>query len=220
MSSVIVNQKLRTEIRPLLKAAGFSYFTNRTYWRFRNERIDVINFQSFNSYNAEVLGCTTYSFAINLGCFLQCIPEKHIKQKDGQLLPEEYECKFRGMLEKRIEQTEFPRKSIWYIDPDLRYLDLAINDARAVLKDVGLGWFENFNNMSGVLRLLQSDEETNQLWGFGRLGSPNRNYCIGYVALSVGEQKLAAPHLKAAIESGCFKNDLEGLNSALEKCSS
>lgn len=52
---------IRVEVRPLLIAAGFVRSTDRTYWRYHVDRVDVINFQSFNSYNAAALGITTVS---------------------------------------------------------------------------------------------------------------------------------------------------------------
>ena len=86
----------------MLRAAGFTQFSPRTAWRHRPGRIDVVSFQSFNSYNAAVTGCTTYSFCVNLGAFLTAIPpdyEPHrIKTKAGQLLPHPAECHFRGRL--------------------------------------------------------------------------------------------------------------------------
>src|ERR1700756_4978391 len=68
LDSSIVNREIKSAIRPLLQAAGFTQFTTRTGWRYAGEKIDVVNFQSFNSYLASSLGCTTYSFCINLGC--------------------------------------------------------------------------------------------------------------------------------------------------------
>lgn len=77
MDSKGVNSAIRGEVRPLLIAARFERSTERTYCRYHVDRIDVINFQSFNSYNAGVLGITTYSFALNIGCYLKYIPDRY-----------------------------------------------------------------------------------------------------------------------------------------------
>jgi hypothetical protein len=69
MDSKDVSAELRKEIRPLLKDRGFQKFTSRYAWRVHDDRVDVVNFQSFNDYKARSLGCTTYSFAVNLGCY-------------------------------------------------------------------------------------------------------------------------------------------------------
>lgn len=67
MDSKVVNRAIKANVWPMLKEHGFGHFTTRTAWRHDHDRIDVINFQSFNSYQASVIGCTTYSFALRLG---------------------------------------------------------------------------------------------------------------------------------------------------------
>ena len=66
IDSRTVNKCIKQRIWPLLRIAGFEKFNSRNAWRFGNV-FWVVNFQSFNRYNATVLGCTTFSFAINLG---------------------------------------------------------------------------------------------------------------------------------------------------------
>jgi len=56
MDSKEVNKQIRAVIRPVLKAQGFARFTARDSWRFHDDRIDVVNFQSFNSYLAGTIG--------------------------------------------------------------------------------------------------------------------------------------------------------------------
>src|SRR6266851_3843005 len=92
VNSKVVNGAIRAQIRPLLKEHGFVKFTSRTSWRFTEQTIHVLNFQSFNSYLAEGVGSTTYSFAINLGCYIKAIPSRLgcFKQENGYLMPPEY----------------------------------------------------------------------------------------------------------------------------------
>lgn len=71
MDSKIVNKEIKKTIKPFLQAVGFTKFSERNAWRYRDEFIEVINFQSFNSYLADGVGCTTYSFAINLGVYFK-----------------------------------------------------------------------------------------------------------------------------------------------------
>jgi hypothetical protein len=120
MDSKVVNRYIRELIRPELKATGFSKFTTRNSWRYRGNVVDVINFQSFNSYNADVMGVTTYSFGINLGSFHLDIPTEHgnIKSKSDLPCPEEFQCPFRGGLQRTFEQCELERRDIWFIKPD------------------------------------------------------------------------------------------------------
>jgi hypothetical protein len=73
MDSKIVTREIRRFVWPRLKKQGFTEFSARTAWRHSKAKIDVVNFQSFNSYLAGVIGCTTYSFALNLGCYYLAI---------------------------------------------------------------------------------------------------------------------------------------------------
>ncbi len=67
MDSKVVNKAIRDVIRPFLKENEFTKFTGRDSWRVKKDTIEVINFQSFNSYNADILGVTSFSFGVNLG---------------------------------------------------------------------------------------------------------------------------------------------------------
>lgn len=209
MDSEVVNKRIRAEIRPFLKDAGFTGFTGRDSWRYSERRIDVINFQSFNSYHASAMGCTTYSFAVNVGIYSLDIPVQdgggHIKSKDGTLRPKEHECHFRGRLHRSFRQREYGPRDIWYIDPRGLYLHKALHDVRMVIARVGLSWFDRLAEPAEALRiLLEEDEDMERLWGFGVNPSPIRHYFIGYLALASGRFDLARHHLRSALESGCF----------------
>jgi hypothetical protein len=227
MDSRSVNKEIRERIKPLLKDAGFSQFTSRTGWRYATNRIDVVNFQSFSSYLASRVGCTTYSFALNLGCYLTYIPYPYGAsrpiQKEGRLIPKEYECPFRRPLNKSISQPEFPRKNIWYVDPDGRFLGPAISDAALMIVKKAFPWFERFSDDSEVLRtLLKEKQEDGGTHGFGANPSPARSYLTGYTALFLRNPALAVEHLDKALASGCYhkveaqlKADLAGVKASL-----
>jgi hypothetical protein len=210
VDSSIVNREIKSVIRPLLQDAGLTQFTMRTGWRYAGEKIDVVNFQSFNSYLANSVGCTTYSFCVRLGCSFDAIPRnERVKRKDEFLLPEEYECHFRRRLQKTIRQPNLKRKDIWYVDPSGENLKVVIEDARKAILENGLPWFNRFTDLTEVLRTLQQDSESNEgTSGFGTKTSPSRHFMTGYVALSRGKTQLASDHILKALLSGCFK-DLE-----------
>jgi uncharacterized protein DUF4304 len=223
MDSKDVNKEIRRTIRPLLREAGFTHFTARTAWRHVGSRVEVLNFQSFNSYTADVLGCTTYSFCINLGTYLQEVPSDHvatrIKEVDGKLLPQEYHCHLRGGLRPGFEQPECARREIWYIDPAGRYLEEAVCDVRAAVLRDAFPWYESLRDPAGVLHiLLEEPERMNRLWGFGRVGSPIRSYVAGYVAFALGRQELAKDQLEKALRSGCFETVAARIGRDLEAC--
>jgi hypothetical protein len=207
VDSSVVNREIKSVIRPLLQDAGFTQFTARTGWRYASEKIDVVNFQSFNSCLANSLGCTTYSFCVRLGCSFDTIPlSRRLKRKDEFFRPEEYECHFRRPLQKTIRQPNLKRTDVWYVDPSGQNLKVVIEDAKKVILENGLPWFNRFTDLNEVLRTLQEDSESHEgTSGFGTKTSLIRHFMTGYVAKSLGKTQLASEHIKKALLSGCFK---------------
>ncbi len=222
MDSKIVSREIRKIVRPFLKQAGFAHFTGRTAWRFGSRKIDVVNFQSFNAYLAEAVGATTFSFALNLGCYFLSIPSPFkpgtIPEKGGNPLPREYHCHLRRSLQKRFRQPELARPTIWYIDPAGRYLEPAIADAADVLQAEALPWFEALDDLEKVLDLLVNAVEKDAgTWGMGANPSPVRHYYTGFIALALERKSLARKHLKAALDSGLYQNVEARIHNELEK---
>ncbi|MGV6851513.1 MAG: DUF4304 domain-containing protein [bacterium] len=219
MDSKEVNKYIRKIIRPILEKAGFTKFTARNAWRYSTDKIDVVNFQSFNSYNAGVLGITTYSFAVNLGCYLLYVPEEYPpKEKDGVLLPDECQCQFRARLSRKIKQPENTSNDIWYIDKKGKYLDKAIEDVANQLQSYSLNWFQRLSDKNEILNILCNEEESMEnLWGFGNNPSPHRSYLTGYVAHNLGNLVLANQKLQEAVESGCYSKMFTNIDDALSK---
>lgn len=120
MDSKVVARGIKREIWPFLRREEFTEFTSRTAWRRTADQIHVVNYQSFNSYLAEGLGCTTFSFALNLGIFFRAIPFKYPVKggTDPSNKPQVYHCHFQHSLVKGIAQPLFQRRDIWYVEPD------------------------------------------------------------------------------------------------------
>ena len=143
MNSAAVNKLIRSEIWPLLRAQGFTQFDSRTARRFSSWRTDVVNFQSFNAYLADGIGCTTYSFAVNLGVHLaggwgdRWIP----RDKRGRCLPAEYHCAFRTQLQKRTVVDGFARLDIFYVDAEGRTLAAVFREVRELVEGFCPRWF-------------------------------------------------------------------------------
>src|SRR5450631_2337929 len=220
MDSKVVSRELWKVDRPLLKDAGWTSFSSSTARRFSNPRIDVVSFQSFNSYLASAIGSTTYSFSVRLGCFFTAIPHSGIKVKAGLLMPEEYQCHLRYTIHKKFSQPECPRTDVFYVDPEGKYLPTVVEAVRQGIATEGLSWFQRFSEMPEVLRTLMEDDETNEgTWGFGAKPSPARNLYTGYVALSLGETQIATEHLRQAALSPsytCFRERIEAVLSRLK----
>jgi len=197
---------------------GFGQFTPRTAWRYSGEKIDVVNFQSFNSYLANAVGCTTYSFGVKLGWSFDAIPQSaRVKRKNGHLRPDEYECHFRLALQKSIKQPNLKRTDVWYVDPTGKNLEIVVADVKKTVLEIGLGWFSRFGDMKEVLRTLLEDSESNEgTWGFGANPSPSRHFMMGFTALTLGKMDVARERIQKALDSGCFKEFEPKMYAALE----
>ena len=136
MDSKVVSRELWKVVRPLLKGADWTSFSSRTARSFSNQRIDVVNFQSFNSHLACAIASTTYSFSVRLGCFFTAIPHLNIKAKSGVLMPEEYQCQLRYTIRKKFSQPECAGADVFYVDPKGEYLPTVVEALRQGLATV------------------------------------------------------------------------------------
>lgn len=150
VSAKTVNGQIRAIVWPLLCEAGFEKFTPRTAWRRTMQAVAVVNFQSFNSYTASVIGCTTHSFGVNLGIHYPRA-ERYDPQLACGLYPQEHRCAARRQLEKTIAQPKLRRCDIWYVEPAGGNLDQVIEDAASVIRRVGLRWLEAFSDPEQAL---------------------------------------------------------------------
>ena len=205
MDSKIVNREIRTHVWPLLADAGFRSTTSRTAWRHHDDRVDVVNFQSFNARTADALGVTTFSFAVNLGCFLTYVPPQCPLRRveGGRPFPQEHECQLRGSIAPSARLAA-RNPGVWSVDRSGRNLAACMEDVVRRVPEA-LAWFARFDDRREVLRILLHDEESmSTVWGFGASPSPVRAYLVGHVALALGETELARRELGNAVLSGCF----------------
>jgi hypothetical protein len=59
-------------------------------------------------------GCTTFSFAVNLGIYVPALAEDRQAQLNK---PHDYDCHLRRQLFKRMTQPNYARKDIWLVEP-------------------------------------------------------------------------------------------------------
>ncbi len=146
MSSALVNRAVRSLAWPVLKDRGFSCFTSRTAWRDREQLIDIINFQSFNRYNADVLGCTTFSFAVNLSIYLADVPSDHpLPIRNEQLRPAEYN----GHIRRRLlpGHPGLPKaRDVWFVDEHGHNTSDVVAQAADALTETAEPWFAAFGD--------------------------------------------------------------------------
>lgn len=210
-----VNRALREMIWPVLKTMGFSRRTQRTAWRDRVGSIQVVNFQSFNSYLAEGLATTTFSFGVNLGVFYPAIAEgssvaAFIKDRSR---PAEYHCHARNHLGKGIAQPNEPvvrrwfdprprspalgtwvdRPDVWFVLPDGSNVDLVVADALERILGVGIPWLDRLSDLAEARRHFEAVEDSEQAPGIvaehygGAMGSPARWHAIGALSAALGD---------------------------------
>jgi hypothetical protein len=95
---------------PFLRDVGFDSFTGRNAWRYVGKDVDVVNFQSFGGMLSDSVGCTSFSFQVNLGLWRTGETWRPPREKDpqGRPRPQEYECEpHRLVLEKSLSQPWF-----------------------------------------------------------------------------------------------------------------
>jgi hypothetical protein len=104
-----VTGEIRRVVWPTLRDAGFDEFTTRTAWRHHEDATDVLNFQSFSASLADAVGCTPFSFSVNLGVWVPGELEPRVLKPDakGRPRPAEWECSKRLHLTKSLEQPWF-----------------------------------------------------------------------------------------------------------------
>ncbi|OZY86505.1 hypothetical protein CBP51_05635 [Cellvibrio mixtus] len=218
MDSKVVNKEIKRVAWKKLKEFGFSHFTPRVAWRYFPDRIEILEFRSFNKYKADGSNATTFSFEVELGVHLLYVPSGNsIKIKNGILLPSIAECKFRGSIEPSLQFQSKKDPYIWSIDQEGSNISACVEDVVLKLPLIH-EWFSQFEHRENVFNiLLNGTERLHKLFGFGRNPSPIRSYLLGYVALSIGNRALAEEKLQEAVESQCFTYHFASLEEALSK---
>ena len=93
-------------------------------------------------------------------------------------------------LSKDIEQQNYPRKYIWFVEPGGENLLNVLADARSVILRDGMSWFQKFDNDDEVFRTLTEGDESDALFGIGAQWSPRRKVLIGRFAVAIGQKEL------------------------------
>lgn len=165
-----VGRALRDRLRPVLKSAGFDQFTDRQAWRRSEYTIDHVTFRSFSAYIADGVGCTTYSFAAEVGVFYLCFDP-------GKERPKDYELTFKAVLGKTLRQPLFhpygspeltDRPDVWFVTPDGENLRDCVHDAVGRIESQGLPFIETFMDPRRAFDALLNERSTEP--SFGKLG--------------------------------------------------
>lgn len=206
MDSKTINKLIRSEVWPVLRKQGFSVFDSRSAFAYNPPFVNVLSFQSFNSYLAEGLGCTTYSFTPRLGVYVIGSPgEVRIKRdKSGRLRPQEYECDFRRELRKRSPVDGFARNDVFYIDPEGRTTAACFEELKHLCIEFVPTWFKAHNDLTGMLVRMSSAEEADSEpfeSASGLPGSYNWNRLRSVLLLVKHEQLRTEQTAREALEA-------------------
>lgn len=174
MDSRRVNKAIKEVIKPVLVKNGFTRFTSRSAWRDSEETVEIINFQSFSSYLAEGVGCTTYSFAINLGVYYKCFEKTPWFKGEARHLPNDYQCLSRKRLDKQIKQAKLFHpygnynnkdiSDIWYILENGSNLNEVIEDAKETIITYGFPWLSQNTDINYALKTYQKITAQSVSW--------------------------------------------------------
>jgi hypothetical protein len=192
VDSRFVDTYLRRILWPELKAIGFRR-SGRTTWRDRPHAVQVICIQSFNSYNADGIGATTFSFTVPTGVFYPVIEEFDPMPsfRGDPARPAEWYCHARNHLGKGVSQEGewFPtpladRPDVWFVRPDGSNVEAVVTDARDRILQEGIPWLDRLANLREARRAFETDPGGGLEHGLGgteyggSLGSASRHYAI------------------------------------------
>ncbi len=189
MDSRVVNREIKAKVWAFLRSQRFEKFTARTAWRTWELGVDIVNFQSFNSYLADAIRATTYSFSVNLSVYYpMCQPPGM-----AEAYPAEYSGDARLRLRKRIHQQELDRPDTWYVRPDASNLPEVVDDALSELRTRGMAWLTQFHDLPTALDAFKNRRDSDMTGrGLaeeslgGGLGSPARIQRIQAIAAYLG----------------------------------
>ncbi len=153
MNSTVINKLIRSEIWPLLRTQGFTYFESRRAHRFGAWRTDVVEFRSFHARDADEAGVTTFSFRVHLGIFLPGGADDRFMKRDrhGRSLPQEVRCHYRAMMLTKGDCGRHDPQGIFFIDREGNSTAAVFNEVLAILSDVAADWFREFDNLDRLI---------------------------------------------------------------------
>lgn len=245
MSSDEVSKEIKRTVWPALKEIGFTHFTSRSAWRDKKDTIEIINFQSFNDYLATRIGCTTFSFAVNLGAYYKCVDET-LWAKKRTRLPQEYQCQARLHLIKSIHQDGlfnpygsnvlerffskiFSRRDkydcpeIWYVIKDGTNIKETVADAKNSIFTQGISWLDKMENLRYALEAFKNRKGVGATWKAptedygGRIGSLSRMETTAAIYIFLGKPKLAKEILKSVYENKFYSRNNDVLQEIRRK---
>jgi len=203
-----VNRYLAAEIWPKLRDLGFDSLQGRVAHRTHTDRIDILEFTTFSSYDAQLLKLKPGSFAISVGCHLKYVLNAVAFPPSGitpAAKPSISVCLLRGALRRRYTPPAGLSRGYWPVGVKGVPFEKVMAGARTAVLGEGMRWFDRFETPGGVYRVVADRKQSSRLLDFmGAPDSPIRNYLLGYAALAAKKRPTGRKHLRKALDSGCF----------------
>ena len=208
MKTTHINALIRQYLKPVLKKAGFTQFTTRSAWRYHNQRIDVFRFQVHKASNPFGRDADQ-SFSLELGCMLDYIPcittKEPVRMVQNEPRPEIFHCTFQRTLQGPVSCRPLGQPYTWRLPAHSGALREALQNVADQLQSEGFFWYQQFDDPRFVLDFLSSPEERKDgTWGYGRAGTPVRQFLVGFAAIRAGYYELAKESLHAVQCSPAF----------------
>jgi len=156
IGSAEVNKSIRSKISPELKTVGFTKVRTRNNWHYKENVIWYVMFRSVGKYFSDVTGYPSQSLTCEYGAFFTNFPPHRRPalriepkpDKDGLLLPKEYECHYRRSLRIINSQhhlklslnnsAEKSRTDIWWVSEDGSNIEAVIEDLKSSLMTMAI----------------------------------------------------------------------------------
>ena len=196
-----VGRALSAVIKPALRERGFDRFQGRHAWRRSEFTVDLISFPSMNSYTADGVGCTSFSFGCEAGVYYPALAGT-----EPIAWPRGYDLTFRGFPVKTIRQPIFhpwgvvptgadewrrDRADVWYVLEDGSNLEEVVDDARRAAIEQALPFIDHHDDPTNAMQALQEPVGRNA--DFGVMGvhsaardSPGNRQLIADLAALIG----------------------------------
>jgi hypothetical protein len=187
-----VSRAIKCRIWPILSDLGFSKFTSRRAWKLHEHSSEVIYFQSFSSYLASGVGCTTFSFAVRCAVYYPSVHWLSLPTTEAPPFPKESMCPARLTLTKSIPQVELARGDIWYVRNDGSNLVEAVEDAQRAVQGQGIPWLNRLSDPGEAWRTFKERPSSAHEDFGGSVGSIARDHVLRGLKLVLDIQQHGA----------------------------
>lgn len=180
-------------------------------------------FRVIISYNASVMGVTTFSFAINLDVYYRFSNLRPWSNYELLDEPKYHECHAVRSVLKGMKQVETESEAVWFIAEDESNLAVAVADEKEQIVSLAPSWYEELSNPERALDISQNRPESysksaglyERLGGLGY--SLTRAEIVSFLALKTGNIEQAVDFWTKLKESEFYQKHQSVIEDAESK---